>query len=135
MKHDYILDTNIASYIIKNHPAVRRKLLTEPSNKICISCITQAELLFGVAKRPEATNLKIAVHEFLIRIDVLPWDSAAANWYALIRSELERKGKVCGGMDMMIASHALSIDATLVTNDQAFQNIDQLTLEDWTHSL
>jgi tRNA(fMet)-specific endonuclease VapC len=129
-----MLDTNTARYIIKgNVPDVRKNLLTIPMEQVCISVITQAELLFGVARRPDAKGLHIAVNEFLLRLDILPWNSSAAERYAALRAECERKGKILGSMDMMIAAHAISSNATLVTNDQAFHSIKTyLKLADWT---
>lgn len=128
-----MLDTNTASYIIKgNVPSVRERLLRIPMAQICISTVTQAELLFGVAKKPEATRLKTVVHEFLLRVEILPWDCEAAQEYAEIRAYLERDGKPMGNMDMMIAAHALASKAVLVTNDQAFRHIERMCLEDWT---
>lgn len=131
----YMLDTNIASYAIKGDlPAVRKHLLSIPISQVCISAVTKAELLYGVAKRPNAKDLKTAVDEFLLRIDSQAWDDESARHYALLRSSLERRGKALGNMDMMIAAHALSIKAVLVTADKAFNNVEQLKLENWAKS-
>lgn len=133
MNSCYMLDTNIISHIIKdNFPSVQQKLIDTPMNQIVVSTITQAELLYGLAKKPAAKQLKTIVHEFLLRVDILPWDIEAANCYAEIRSELEKKGTPIGNMDMLIAAHALSADAILVSNDQAFRHIPHLQLVDWT---
>jgi tRNA(fMet)-specific endonuclease VapC len=103
----YLLDTNTASYVIKgNFPHVRERLLRVPMAEVGISVVTEAELRFGVARRPESARLEIAVEEFLLRVEVLPWDSAAAKQYALLRAALEREGKPMGNLDMMIAAHA-----------------------------
>ena len=129
----YLLDTNIASYVIKgNIPEVRKRLLKVPIAEVSISVVTEAELRFGVARKPEAVRLKIAVEEFLLRVDVLPWDSEAAKQYAQVRSALERSGDPMGNLDLMIAAHALSAQAVLVTNDRVFRRVKQLKLEDWT---
>jgi len=129
----YLLDTNIASYVIKgNIPEVRKRLLKVPIAEVSISVVTEAELRFGVARKPEAVRLKIAVEEFLLRVDVLPWDSGAAKQYAQVRSALERSGDPMGNLDLMIAAHALSAQAVLVTNDRVFRRVKQLKLEDWT---
>ena len=130
----YMLDTNMASYIIKGKPvAVREHLLTIPMANICISSITQAELLRGVAKRPEAKHLPLAVKEFLLRVNILPWDSEAAEMYANLRTICESEGKSLGTMDMRIAAHSVAVNAVLVTNDRAFYQIaHHLSLEDWT---
>jgi tRNA(fMet)-specific endonuclease VapC len=132
----YMLDTNTASYIIKGKPVVVREHLRQvPMARVCISSITQAELLRGVAKKPEAKRLPIAVKEFLIRVDIMPWDSDAAEAYARLRTSCEREGTPLGTMDMLIAAHSVAVGAILVTNDQAFYKIKHnLSLEDWTRS-
>lgn len=97
-----------------------------------LSAITEGELLFGLAKRPEAKRLHRAVDEFLQRVDVLPWDSAVAARYGVLRAETSRKGKTLGSLDLLIAAHALAAGSVLVTNDQAFRMVDGLPIEDWT---
>ena len=129
----YLLDTNTASYVIKgNIPQVRQRLLKVPMAAVAISVVTEAELRFGVIRKPEATRLKIAVEEFLLRVSVLPWDSDAAKQYANVRSALERSGEPMGNLDIMIAAHALSTQSVLVTNDRVFRRVKQLKIEDWT---
>ncbi len=88
-----------------------------------MSAITQAELLRGVAKKPEATQLSVAVNEFLIRVDILPWGSEAVTAYAQLRTNCKREELSVGAMDMLIAAHAVASDAILVTNDQAFYRV------------
>ena len=78
--------------------------------------------------------LRTAVTEFLLRVDVLPWDSEVADTYGAVRAELERIGKGLGTLDMMIGAHALNLRAVLVTNDQAFRLVPGLDLEDWTRN-
>jgi tRNA(fMet)-specific endonuclease VapC len=128
----YMLDTNTVSHLLKGHPAVTRRLISVPMASLCISAITEGELLFGLAKRPAAKQLHVAVREFLKRIDVLPWDSAAAEYYGIVRANMAGQGKVLSPLDLLIATHALSVDAVLVTNDQAIGQMPNLHLEDWT---
>ena len=129
----YLLDTNTASYVIKgNIPRVRERLVKVPMAWLAISAVTEAELLFGAARKPEAVRLKVAVEEFLLRVEVLPWDSKAARLYADLRATLERHGNPMGNLDMMIAAHALAAEAILVTNDRSFRRLGKLKLEDWT---
>ncbi len=133
MTRQYLLDTNIASYIIKgNIPAVRRRLIRVPMAQLSVSAVTEGELRYGVARRPDATRLRTVVDEFLLRVTVLPWDSAAAQRYGEIRAMLEREGRTMGNLDMMIGAHALALGAILVTSDQAFTRIKSLHIEDWT---
>ena len=128
----YLLDTNMASYVIKGTVApVRERLLTLPMSQVGISTVTEAELRFGVAKKPEAKHLKTVVEEFLLRIEVVPWASEAAKQYASLRAVLKREGTPMGNLDLMIAAQALATDAILVTHDQVFQRVRRLKTEDW----
>ena len=133
-KQRYMLDTNTASYIIKGKPiAVRDHLQNVPMANVCISAITEAELLRGVAKKPEAKRLPLVVKEFLLRVEILPWDSDAANAYAQLRTACENEGKPLGSMDMLIAAHSVAVGTVLITNDKAFYNVKHhLALQDWT---
>ena len=128
----YLLDTNTASHILRGDiPRVRQRLLKVPMSEVAISVVTEAELRFGVARRPEATRLQIAVDEFLLRLECLPWDSTAAQQYAQLRAALERDGESMGNLDMMIAAHALAIPAVLVSSDHVFRRVKQLKIQDW----
>ncbi len=130
----YLLDTDTVSFIIRGQPeGVRERLSSVPMASVTISAITQAELLHGLAKKPSAKRLHLAVREFLIRVTTLPWDSAAAEAYAHLRAKNEKLGISLSNMDMLIAAHAMASDAILVTNDRAFyQFSDLIKLEDWT---
>ena len=129
----YLLDTNTASYVIKgNFPGVRARLLQVPMAEVVISSVTEAELRFGAARLPESPRLRLAVDEFLLRVESLPWGSEAARHYAQLRYALERAGQPMGNLDMMIAAQALAAQAVLVTHDKVFRRVKQLKIEDWT---
>jgi tRNA(fMet)-specific endonuclease VapC len=129
----YLLDTNIASCIIKgNSPAVDRRLVRVPMEQLAVSAVTEGELRFGAARLPHAARLRAMVEEFFLRVAILPWDSDAAQQYGQLRATLEHEGQPMGNLDVMIASHALAVGAVLVTNDQAFARIKKLKIEDWT---
>ena len=128
----YMLDTNTASHLLRNHPIIARRVVAAPMASLCISAITEGELLFGLAKRPDAKRLHLAVREFLRRVDVLPWESATAECYGMVRADMARHGKVLAPLDLLIAAHALSVGAVLVTNDRAFGQMADLHVEDWT---
>ena len=106
--------------------------VVDPITNLCISAITQGELLFGLARRPGATALQVVVREFLRRVDVLPWDAATSEVYGPARAATQREGRVLAPMDLLIGSHALSIGAILVTSDRAFGQLAGLLIEDWT---
>ena len=130
----FMLDTNTMSSLMKGQSHVVSRLAAETPERICLSVVTEAELLFGVAKRPEARKLRIAVDELLAAIEVLAWNSATARRYATIWAELEGRGKPLGALDLLIAAHAVQHDVVLVTNDRAFSAVSGLRLEDWTQA-
>lgn len=127
-----MLDTNTVSHLIREHPSVVRHVVAVPMPSLCISAITGGELFFGLAKRPGAKQLHVAVREFLRRVDVLPWDSTTAELYGTVRADMARQGKMLAPLDLLIATHALSVDAVLVTNDRAISQMTNLHIEDWT---
>lgn len=129
----YLLDTNTASYVIKGkYPRVRERLLRIPMAEVGISVVTEAELHFGVARLPEATTLKSVVEEFLLRVEILPWSSEAAQQYARLRAILEKEGSPMGNLDLMIAAQAVAAGVVLVTHDHVFRRVKALKVEDWS---
>ena len=130
----YMLDTNTVSHIIKGDiPLVRQRLARVPMQQVSVSVVTQAELLYGVAKRGHPTGLATRVREFLVRVEVLPWTPAVAAVYGDLRAGCEAARAPLAPLDMMIAAHAKAAGAILVTRDRAFSRMpDGPALEDWT---
>ncbi|MGB5180333.1 MAG: type II toxin-antitoxin system VapC family toxin [Gammaproteobacteria bacterium] len=129
----YMLDTDTCSYIIRERPIGVlehfRKLAME---QICISTVTYAELLYGVERSSSKRINRPIIDDFVQHLDVIDWDNAAAEQYGKIRADLEARGQPIGAMDMMIAAHAKSIKAVLVTNNQKhFARIKGLKVENW----
>jgi tRNA(fMet)-specific endonuclease VapC len=131
-----MLDTNTASYVIKGQPPqVRQRLLKAPADRVVVSAVTEGELIYGVAKRGNPAALSTLLSEFLMRVTVLPWYSEVARTYGELRAASVAKGVTLGALDMMIAAHAATIKATLVTADHAFGHLGSgLRLEDWTQA-
>ncbi|HIJ95981.1 MAG TPA: type II toxin-antitoxin system VapC family toxin [Desulfuromonadales bacterium] len=129
----YMLDTNICSYILKNHPAsVKQKLEEVGAGNICISAIVLAELYYGAARHPKGIVIRREIYNFVSRLVVIPWDENAADHYGAIRASLEKTGSLVGAMDMLIAAHAMSCGTTLVTNNlREFDRIKGLTSLNW----
>lgn len=128
-----MLDTNICIFIIKQQPVhVLKRFLEYQAGDIGISSITLSELRYGVAKSLHVDKNTKALDEFIIPLEVLPYDEEAALTYGVIRSHLEKAGTPIGSMDMLIAAHAVSLGATLVTNNtREFIRIPELTIIDW----
>ena len=128
----YMLDTNTVSSLIKENPIVSKRIASLPMDRLCLSVISEGELLYGLAKKPKAHHLHRVVRELFKRVDVLVWDSEVAAFYGSLRSELASSGNLLGPLDMQIAAHAAQVGAVLVTNDKAFKRVHKLMVEDWT---
>jgi len=128
-----MLDTNICIYIIKRQPAaVLKHFIEYQVGDICISAITLSELRYGVAKSTHRDKNAKALAEFIVPLEVVPFDEAAALAYGDIRSNLEKAGTPIGSMDMLIAAHAVSLGIPLVTNNtREFLRIPVLNVIDW----
>lgn len=130
-----LLDTNICIYVINTRPAeVLAQFHAYRLGEIGISSVVAAELAYGVAKSGSARN-RAALEMFFAPLEILPFDDKAAWAYGDLRASLERQGQPIGAMDTMIAAHALSLDAILVTNNtREFSRVAGLRLENWVAS-
>jgi tRNA(fMet)-specific endonuclease VapC len=130
-----LLDTNICIYIINaKPPAVLARFQHYQLGEIGICSVVAAELAYGVAKSKSARNRQ-ALEMFLAPLSILPFDSNAIWVYGELRADLERRGCPIGSLDTMIAAHALSLHATLVTNNQReFAKVPGLILDNWVSS-
>ncbi|WP_198328597.1 type II toxin-antitoxin system VapC family toxin [Methylovulum psychrotolerans] len=134
----YMLDTNMASYIIKSHPpAIRNRLALLPMESITVSAVTQGELLYGLARKGHPASLAKLIREFLFCVETLPWDGQAATVYGDLRASCVSVGITLGALDMMIAAHAIAANTLLVTHDKAFSLVPNgvLTIEDWLNEV
>lgn len=126
------LDTNICSYILRRHPAeMIERFASLDKSQLWLSAIVAAELRFGAAKLA-SPRFQAAIEAWLAGFEVLPWPVDAAHHYAQIRSELERAGKPIGGMDLLIAAHAMAEDSVVITNNaREFHRVPRLAVEEW----
>ncbi len=129
----YMLDTNICSYILKNRPpSVKARFDELGCDVLALSSVVLAELYYGAARHPKGLAIRRDIDDFSSRLDVIAWDEAAAEHYGAIRAALEKEGNPVGAMDMMIAAHARSRGATLVSNNtRHFQKVPGLIIADW----
>ncbi|MEN0000575.1 MAG: type II toxin-antitoxin system VapC family toxin [Pseudomonadota bacterium] len=131
----YLLDTNAASHIIRFPSGpVASRTLGEAKGAIGLSSIVVSELQFGVRKRG-SERLAALVEGLLRQFPILAFGEDAARAYADIRHQLEKSGTPIGPMDTLIAGHATSLDATLVTSNAVeFGRVEGLKVEDWTQA-
>jgi tRNA(fMet)-specific endonuclease VapC len=130
---EYLLDTNICIYIIKKKPVeVFEKFKNLTIGDVGISSITLAELQYGIEKSSSPEKNREALEKFLTPIEILEYGYDATVEYGKIRAELEKKGVPIGPLDMLIASHAKSLDMVLVTNNiREFERVADLKIENW----
>lgn len=128
----YLLDTNIAIYVIKRRPAELLGVFNRHAGQMGISAVTLAELMHGVEKSERREHNLAQVEDFSSRLVVLDYTSRAAAHYGDIRADLERKGMPIGVNDLHIAGHARSEGLILVTNNEReFQRVAGLRVENW----
>jgi len=128
----YMLDTNMCIYAQKKNESVLAKLKEHWQEGLAISSITLAELEYGVKASAAPKKNSIALMKFLSIVEILPFDTGAAEEYGNICAFLRKKGTPIGTMDMLISAHAKSEGLTVVThNTREFERVPELKLEDW----
>jgi len=129
----YMLDTNICSHVLRSRPpSVKARFGETGPGALAVSTVVLAELLYGAARHPKAVAIRREIADLVSRLTVIPWDEAAAEHYGALRAALEKAGTPLGAMDMMIAAHARSLGATLVSNDvRHFDRVEGLRVASW----
>jgi len=130
----YMLDTDTCIGLIRRKSARLLKKVTsfEPGD-IGLSSITIAELQYGVERSQHRERNQSALTQFLLPFDIADFNADATIIYGRVRATLESKGTPIGALDTLIAAHALSLKATLVTNNtREFKRVAGLDLENWS---
>jgi tRNA(fMet)-specific endonuclease VapC len=128
----YMLDTNICIYVLRHQYPALQDRLNQQAESLAISTVALSELYFGVenSSRPEANHR--VLDSFAARLEVLPFDAAAAFHSGCVRADLKRAGQPIGAYDLMIAGHARSLGLTLVSNNEReFCRVPGLMVENW----
>jgi tRNA(fMet)-specific endonuclease VapC len=129
----FLLDTNIVSNLIRDPQGrIAERIKIAGEQGICTSIVVAAELRYGAAKKA-SPRLTAQVEAVLAAIDTLPFDSAADETYGSIRRQLESAGApIIGGNDLIIAAQAVTLDLTLVSdNEREFARVAGLRVENW----
>ena len=133
MSHLYMLDTDICAFILRRTSAsLLERIQAVPLQQQVMSVITYAELLYGVRVSARRKANQAAVEALAMHLRILDWSREAARHYAEIRATLHQAGTMIGANDLMIAAHARSAGATVVTNNtKEFGRVRNLRLENW----
>lgn len=131
-----MLNTDICSYAMKRRSAaLQQKLITFAPGELKISVITAFELYYGACRLPDAIKARAAltINTFTDNLKVLDFDRRAAEHAGVIRTKLTSAGKPIGAFNLLIAAHARSINAVMVTNSiREFSRVDGLVVENWS---
>ena len=130
----YMLDTNICIYMINKKPAsyIAKLESLDKGDQLSISSIVLAELQYGVSNSQKKTQNQINLDAFLTKLNIIPYCEQAAFYYGEIRNTLQKQGNMIGHYDLLIASHAIAEDATLVTNNASeFIRVKDLVIDEW----
>lgn len=128
-----LIDTSICVAILRGKsPRVLPKFRAALSSRVAISSITAAELYYGMARCQDNARETKGLDDLFGAVEILSFGPKEARAFGLIRDHLERRGMIIGQFDLLIAAHAISEDAILVTNNtRQFSRVPTLTLEDW----
>ena len=128
----YMLDTNLCTRVLRDRPAGVRERFNLNAEALCLSTIVLTELLHGAAKSARPEHHRTEVERFAAKLEVLAFDTAAADHAADIRAVLERAGQGIGGYDLLVAGHARSRGLIVVTGNLGeFGRVEGLRSEDW----
>jgi tRNA(fMet)-specific endonuclease VapC len=128
----FMLDTNMCIYVINERDPSLSRHFEAHADALCISSICFAELAYGVAHSGRVKDNRRELAAFVKDLAILPFDQAGAEHYGDIRHALTKKGSPIGANDLLIAAHARSIDATLVTNNEReFRRVPKLSVNNW----
>ena len=129
----YMLDTDTCTYILRrSSPALLARIQSVPLAQQTISMVTLAELLYGVQVSTRKKENRAAVDALVLHLMVMEWSRGAAEHYAEIRADLKKRNQIIGSNDLMIAAHARSLGATVVTNNvKDFRRVKGLKFENW----
>ncbi len=127
----FLLDTDTVSYVLRGQGPAATKLTSHQPSEVCISTLTLSELRFG-AERRRSRRLHKLIDVFIASVDVAPFDAASAAAYGRVQAALESKGTPIGTLDTLIASHALALNLTLVSNNlRHFSKVRGLKIVNW----
>lgn len=127
-----MLDTNMCIYVINERDPALREQFEEHADSLFVSSISYAELVYGVVHSRRVNHNERELAAFVKDLDILPFGQEGAGHYGDIRHALTKKGTLIGANDLLIAAHARSIDATLVTNNEReFRRVPKLQIENW----
>ena len=128
----YMLDTDILIYTIKNRPKKVKEAFKKQSEFLAMSAVSLGELIYGAERSAQSERNLADVEALAARLEVVPFDSAAATQFGQVRAELAKSGKIIGPYDLMIAGHARSRGLILVTNNmREFKRVPGLRVENW----
>lgn len=130
----YMLDTDTCAFILRrSSPTLLERIQAVPLQQQSVSVITLAELLYGVQVSSKKKANRAAVDLLMRHLAVMEWSREAAEHYAEIRADLKKKGQLIGSNDLLIAAHARSLGAVVVTNNvKDFDRVKGLKVENWT---
>lgn len=134
MSELYMLDTDTCAFVLRRtSDALLERIQAVPVAQQVMSVVTYAELLYGVQVSSKKKANQAAVEALTLHLAILEWTRDAARYYAQIRADLKRKGAMIGASDLMIAAHARSLGAVVVTNNtKDFARVKGLEVENWT---
>ena len=129
----YLIDTDIIIYSIKGNSTVQDRFLQYEHIPKAISVITYGELLFAAKKSKKVEKNLAVVYRIKELFPIIGIDKAVIETFSDIKATIQKAGTPLDDMDVLIASTALTMNYTLVTNNEKhFRKIKGLRIENWS---
>jgi predicted nucleic acid-binding protein len=130
------LDTNAFSDLMREHPKMDAHLASaSAAERVIICSVVRGEIRYGIERLPQGRRrqeLEAKATKLFAILPCQPVPEAAGDHYATVKLTRERRGLALDENDLWIAATALALGAVLISRDSDFQQIDGLTVEDWT---
>jgi tRNA(fMet)-specific endonuclease VapC len=116
----YLLDTNVVLHLVNRttgHEGIRDKLKNLTKIQIGLSSITATELWYKSQNKQVSKRALAETAAMLNACRILPFKGDAARTAGLMLAKRHADGTKVGNMDVMLAAHAVVLDATVVTDN------------------
>lgn len=129
----YLIDTDILIYSINGNEVVHKNFLKHENYPKSISVVTYGELLFGAKKSKNTEKNLAVVYRIKELFPVIDIDKPIMETFSGLKANLQKDGNILDDMDLLIAATALTMNLSVVTNNERhFKKIKGLKIDNWS---
>jgi tRNA(fMet)-specific endonuclease VapC len=129
----YLIDTDIIIYSLKGNTVVQNRFSLNENIPKAISVITYGELLYGAKKSKNVEKNLAIIYRIKELFPIIEVDKAVVETFSAVKVNIQKIGSPIDDMDLLIASTAMTMNYTMVTNNEKhFSKIKGLKIENWS---